>query len=74
MIRRKDLVNIGDKDYDTRRNEFMQCQDCGFEFGGTQGDYYESPMDYIFTCPGYNCGSENIALVRLVHKNVIVKQ
>ena len=72
MVKRKDLVGVGDDDYDVRRNEFMQCQDCGTEMGGTQGDFFSLPMDYIFHC--FNCNSENIAIVRLVHKIVIVKQ
>ncbi len=72
MIKRKDLVDVGDKDYDTRRNEFMQCLDCGEEFGGTQGDFFMTNMDATMDCP--KCESENIAIVRKVCKNVIVKQ
>ena len=72
MIKRKDLVDVGDADFDTRRNEFMQCQDCGAEFGGTQGDFFMIPMDEAFYCP--ECAGENIAIVRRVEKIVIVKQ
>ena len=72
MIKRKDLVDIGDADYDARRSEFMQCQDCGEEFGGTRGDFFMVFMDSLFYCP--RCGSENIALVKKVCQNVIVKQ
>lgn len=72
MVKRKDLVCVGDADYDRRRNEFMQCQDCGEEFGGTQGDFFTVSMDNIFHCP--ECGSENIAIVRCVSKVVIIKQ
>lgn len=72
MIRRKDLAGVGDADFDTRRDDFMQCQDCGYEFGGTKGDYFTIPMDYIFHC--YECDSENIALVRCSSNIVIVKQ
>jgi len=72
MIRRKDLVDIGDADYNKRCGEFMQCQDCGELIGGTQGDYYMMAMDDVFKCP--ECGSENIALARQVCKTVIVKQ
>ena len=72
MIKRKDLVDIGDTDIDTRRNEFMQCQDCGEEIGGTRGDYWQMNMDDVFTCP--TCENENIAIVRRVCKTVIVKQ
>lgn len=72
MIRRKDLVDIGDADYDTRRNEFMQCLDCGEEIGGTQGDFFMMPMNELFVCP--ECNSENIAIVRHVDKIVVVKR
>lgn len=72
MIKRKDLVDISDADIDTRRNEFMQCQDCGEEIGGTQGDYFMMAMDDVFTCS--ECESKNIAIVRRVCKTVIVKQ
>ena len=72
MIRRQDLVDIGDTDIDTRRNEFMQCLDCGEEFGGTRGDYWQMSMDAILTCP--ECKSEDIALVKKVCQNVIIKQ
>jgi len=72
MIKRKDLVDVGDADYDTRQGEFMECQDCGAEMGGTRGDFFSLPMDYIFPC--YDCKSENIAIVRRECKNVIIKQ
>lgn len=73
MVKRKDLVDVGDDDYKYQREyEFMQCQDCGEEFGGTQGDFFMLPMDGTFSCTG--CGSENIAIVRRVSKIVIVKQ
>jgi len=72
MIRRKDLVDVGDADYNKRQDEFMQCQDCGEEFGGTQGDFWSIHMDCLLYCP--ECGSENIALVEKVYQNVIIKQ
>ncbi len=72
MLRRKDLVDIGDADYKERQDEFMECQDCGGEFGGTRGDFFAISMDDIFYCP--ECGSINIALVKKVCENVIVKQ
>ena len=72
MIKRKDLVDIGDKNYHQRQNEVMQCQDCGEIMGGTRGDYWREDMEYIFHC--IECESENIALVipQMCHK--IVKQ
>lgn len=71
MIKRKDLADISDENYDSRRNEFMQCLDCNTEFGGTQGDYWLIPVDFIY-CP--ECNSGNIALVKKVCRNVIIKQ
>ena len=64
MVKRKDLVDISDKDIDQRRNEFMQCQNCGYDFGGTRGDYFMMPLDDVFTCG--KCGSDNIALVKKI--------
>ena len=72
MIKRKDLVDIGDTDYHQRQGEFMECQDCGHEIGGTRGDYWQLDMDQIFTCP--DCNSENIAIVRRVCTTKIIRQ
>lgn len=72
MVRRKDLVDIGDKDYAKRQGEFMECQDCGVEFGGTRGDFFMLDMDYLFQCP--ECDGNNIALVRRESETIIVKQ
>jgi Zn finger protein HypA/HybF involved in hydrogenase expression len=62
MVRRRDLVDISDKDYRQRQNEYVECQDCGYSFGGTRGDYFMIPMDSSFTCD--NCGGKNLALVK----------
>lgn len=72
MIKRKDLVDIADADYDARQGEFMQCLDCGEEFGGTRGDFFMINIEATMDCP--KCESENIAIVRRVSKIVIVKQ
>ena len=72
MIRRKDLVDISDKNYKQREGEFMQCQDCGEEFGRTQDDFFTIHMDYLLYCP--ECDSENLALVKNVTQTVILKQ
>jgi len=64
MVKRKDIVDIADDNYQQRRNEFMQCQNCGFDFGGTRGDYFGMAMDEVFTCG--ECGSKDIALVKAV--------
>ena len=71
MIQRKDLVDIADEDYRDRQGEYMVCQVCGNIMGGTRGDYWQYPMDYVFAC---NCRSEDIALVKDVLQQVIVKQ
>lgn len=72
MVCRKDLVDISDDDYKKRRGEFMQCLDCGERIDGTQGDFFQLPMDYVFRCPV--CESKNVAIVWEVTKIVIVKQ
>ena len=71
MVQRKDLVDISDSDYQQRQGEYMQCQDCGESFGGTCGDFFLLPMDYVFHCP--ECDSKNIALVRDVTTQEIIK-
>ena len=72
MIKRKDLVDIGDADFAFRRDEFMKCQDCGEVIGGTRGDFFMLSMEGIFYCT--ECESTNIAIVKIVEKTVIVKQ
>ena len=72
MIRRKDLVDIGDGDYHHRQGEFMECQQCATEFGGTRGDYWMMAMDVVFHCK--TCGSDNIALVKASRTITIIKQ
>ncbi len=72
MVKRKDLVDVSDSNYRERQGEFMQCQECGHEFGGTQGDYFNVRMDCIFRCS--ECMSVNIALVRATRVITIIKQ
>ncbi|HDY87751.1 MAG TPA: hypothetical protein ENH82_06485 [bacterium] len=72
MVKRKDLVDISDDDYKQRQGEFMQCQECGFEFGGTQGDYFMRPMEYVFQCS--DCRGYNIALVKTIKTIKIINQ
>ena len=69
MVHRQDLAaSMGDVN---RRSEYVQCQDCGETFGGTQGDYWQLAMDAVFTC---RCGSTDLALVRDKTETVIIKQ
>jgi predicted RNA-binding Zn-ribbon protein involved in translation (DUF1610 family) len=72
MIKRKDLTDIGDKNYNIKQGEYMECQECGEVIGGTRGDYWQCPMDHVFVCP--DCGSDDIALCRLQRKSVILKR
>lgn len=72
MVKREDLVDIGDDDYQQRQDEFMQCQECSCEFGGTQGDYFTIHMDCALYCP--DCQSENIAIVKAARVITIIKQ
>ena len=72
MVKRKDLVDVGDENYNQRQNEYMVCQDCRTIIGGgTSGDYFMLSMDHIFDCP--DCLSENIALVKDKITQEIVK-
>ena len=50
MVKRKDLVDIGDKNYNNRRGEFMYCPECDLIYGGTQGDFFMVAMEYEFRC------------------------
>jgi len=70
-VKRKDLADIGDRDFSIRQGEYMQCQKCGESIGGTQGDYFMYAMDDVLTCPA--CQSENLAIVRDIVKTVKVK-
>ena len=71
MIRREDLVDIGDDNFNKRRNEVMRCLKCDEIMGGTRGDYWQHDMEYIFHCT--ECGSEDIALVVPVTEYKIIK-
>ena len=73
MVQRKDLVDIGDNDYQQRQGEYIQCQDCGESFGGTRGDFFMQPMDYIFKCPDPDCNGQNVALVKDIITQKIIK-
>jgi len=72
MLKRKDLVDVGDSNYGERANEIIECQDCGVESGGTRGDLWQMPMDEVFRCP--DCDSTDLALVvkHIIYK--IVKE
>lgn len=64
MVKRQNLTDITDSDYDKRQDEFMQCQECGNAWGGTRDDYFMMPDDVVFECS--ECGSQDIALVRKI--------
>ena len=64
MVQRKNLTDISDNDYEQRQGEYIKCLICGHSFGGTRGDYFDLPMDYIFKCPISDCGTDNLALVK----------
>jgi hypothetical protein len=69
MVKRKDLVDITDPDYLKRRGEVMLCI-CGFEIGGTRGDFWRENLEHIMSCPV--CGSKELTLVRKEIKYVPV--
>ncbi len=74
MVQRKDLVDINDNNYNQRQGEYMLCQDCGENLGGgTRGDYFTIEMNTIFRCPNPVCRSENIALVKDITTQNIIK-
>jgi len=64
MVMKKDLTDIGDCDYSLRQDEFRYCLECEQEDGGTRGDFWEYPENYVFKCS--SCGSENMILARRV--------
>jgi len=69
MIRRCDLVDGGDGDYDKRAKEFMYCPDCDREIGGTCGDYFMIPMNREIHCP--YCGGELFLARKTVELKII---
>ena len=69
---KRDLADIGDANYNKRRGEFILCEVCGNEFGGTRGDYFNMPDNQEFECPA--CGNDaELYLVKKVEKYVRVK-
>ena len=71
MVKVKDLSGIGDNDRHLRQTEYVQCQECNDNFGGTRGDYWEYPPDHIFTCS--ECGSKNLAIIQDIRVQRIIK-
>ena len=58
------------KDYILDEDEprrILYCPNCGAEYSGNAGDYWDLPDDYVFHCP--DCGTE----MELVEKIVTVK-
>ena len=48
------------------RRRILHCTECGAEFSGHRGNYWNRPEDHVFTCR--ECGGE----MELVFKNVHV--
>jgi Zn finger protein HypA/HybF involved in hydrogenase expression len=72
MVRVKDLVDVGDKNYDKRQGEVMYCNNCDSEIGGTRGEIFMTDKEQVMTCP--ECGSDKISLVKKVTRYEVVKQ
>lgn len=72
MIRRKDLVDIADKDYNKRQGELIVCQDCNWEGGATRGDLFMLSFDAVLICP--DCKSDNLALAKIRTELVFIKR
>jgi hypothetical protein len=70
MVRRRDLVDIGDNNYRDRASEFLLCKDCGQESGGTRGDFFMLPLEAELKC---NCGGE-LVIVKAIRKIKIIKE
>jgi len=71
MVMKKDLVDVGDKDYDQRQGEFVFCPKCSNEFGGTRGDYFLASPEHIFVCDV--CTNKDLQLVRRVCTLEVIK-
>jgi len=71
MVMKKDLTDVGDKDYESRKDEFIFCPRCGGETSGTRGDYWSLPDEYVFKC---GCGCADLALVRRKVELQVIKQ
>jgi hypothetical protein len=70
MVRRKDLVDIGDNNYKQRQGEFLVCKDCGQESGGTRGDFFMLSQEAELKC---NCNGE-LSLVKAIREIKIIKE
>jgi hypothetical protein len=70
MVRRKDLVDIGDKNYEQRSGEFLLCNDCGQESGGTRGDFFMLPLEAEIKC---NCGGD-LSIVKAIRQIKVIKE
>jgi len=46
--------------------KILHCPECGAEYSGNRGDYWNLPEDYVFSC---ECGAE----MELVDKIVSVR-
>ena len=44
----------------------IYCPVCGSEYSAHKGDYWDTPLDHVFTC----CGVESL----LVEKTVVIKE
>ena len=70
MVMLKDLTDMCDCDYQQRIGEFILCPECGYGMGGTRGDYWYLPIEYVFKC---GCGNTDLQLVRRITKIEIIK-
>jgi len=71
MVMKKDLRGYGEKDYESRKGEFMYCPRCGAEASGERGDYFSLPDEYVFKC---ECGCADLALVVRRIELQVIKQ
>lgn len=71
MLRRENLTDTGDGNFQNRVREMVRCRDCGAMSSRTRGDFWYMPMDEVLQCG--NCGSDNLALVISHVINEVVK-
>jgi peptide subunit release factor 1 (eRF1) len=50
----------------TKDRKILHCPECGVEYSGSAGDYWNAPDDHVFIC---ECGCE----MELVEKIVTVQ-
>ena len=56
----REQVGLG-PGYDDRK--ILRCPECGMEWSGNAGDYWQYPDDHVFTCDECKCELELVTKV-----------